>query len=308
MSLRAVAGITERIRIPNSIRNKIIPLSFPKTWEKTIRRKARAETLGRRLSSKLAIYVDAAEEIANTFTIAAINNVGQAVSSRKISAGSIHEAEQATIALGISATRYSFIISDYMSAIRSYMQVSVGPRASEILSEPAGNVTLIWMPTHSGNGGNGMAHHAARELITREVDACRGPLLGETTPSHSYNEIVTAYREDREPTQNITESTKGFTSIKPVGVWHVAIEAIQGDLGWSPYEEREARSKLSYDGRLHLMDDTRWPIHLRITGIQTHWFKWVKFLRRNIDFLRNQYRESKWTVAVKTQRCLKSRL
>ncbi|KAH7958558.1 hypothetical protein HPB49_002626 [Dermacentor silvarum] len=138
------------------------------------RRKARAEALGRRLSSKPAIYVDAAQESAHTFTIAAVNNEGQTVSSRKISAGSIHEAEEAARA----ASRYSFIISDSMSAIRSYMQGSVGPRASEILSEPAGKVTIMWMPAHSGDGGNEVAH--------------RG-----TTPSHSYKEIVTAYREDR---------------------------------------------------------------------------------------------------------------
>ncbi|KAH7980492.1 hypothetical protein HPB49_016671 [Dermacentor silvarum] len=37
----------------------------------------------------------------------------------------------------------------------------------------------------------------------------------------------------------------------------VAVEAIQGDLAWSTYEAREARSKLSYEGRLHPMDDTR---------------------------------------------------
>ncbi|KAH7953630.1 hypothetical protein HPB49_010760 [Dermacentor silvarum] len=150
-----------------------------------------------RRASKPAIYVDAAQESAHTFAIAAVNNEGQAVSSRKISAGSTHDADEAAIALGIAASRYSFIISDSMSAIRSYMQGSVGPRASEILSEPAGKVTLIWMPAHSGNGGNEMAHRAARELINRAVEACPGPLPGATAPSHSYNEIVTAYREDR---------------------------------------------------------------------------------------------------------------
>ncbi|KAH7954669.1 hypothetical protein HPB49_020765 [Dermacentor silvarum] len=163
----------------------------------TGRRKARAEALGRRLSSKPAIYVDAAQESAHTFTIAAVNNEGQRVSSRTISAGSIYEAEEAPIALGIAASRYSFIISDFMSAIRSYMQGSVGPRASEILREPAGKVTIIWMPPLSRNDGNEITHRAARELINRVVEACPRPLPGGTTPSHSYNEIVTAYREDR---------------------------------------------------------------------------------------------------------------
>ncbi|KAH7942466.1 hypothetical protein HPB49_024492 [Dermacentor silvarum] len=180
------------------------------------RRKARAEALGRCLSSKPAIYVDAAEESAHTFTIAEVNNEGQTVSSRKLSVGSIHEPEEAAIALGIAASRYSFIISDSMSPNTSYMQGLVGPRASEILSEPAGKVTLIWMPAHFGNGGNEIAHRAAREFINRAVEACPGPLSGGTTPSHSYHEIVTAYRADRRvyPPPDSSLSRKQATDLR----------------------------------------------------------------------------------------------
>ncbi|KAH7938117.1 hypothetical protein HPB49_020244 [Dermacentor silvarum] len=96
------------------------------------------------------------------------------------------------------------------------MQGSVGPRASEVLSEPAGKVTLIWIPAHSGNGGNEMAHRAARELINRAVEACPGPLPGGTTPSHSYNEIVTAHREDRRiyPPPDSSLSRKQATDLR----------------------------------------------------------------------------------------------
>ncbi|KAG0432746.1 hypothetical protein HPB47_020545 [Ixodes persulcatus] len=37
----------------------------------------------------------------------------------------------------------------------------------------------------------------------------------------------------------------------------VANEAVQGDLGWSSFEAREAASKIGYDGRLRLMDRGR---------------------------------------------------
>ncbi|KAH6946677.1 hypothetical protein HPB50_014516 [Hyalomma asiaticum] len=51
----------------------------------------------------------------------------------------------------------------------------------------------------------------------------------------------------------------------------VAIEAIQGDLGWSTFEAREARSKATYEGRLRLMDDERWPRRLfRYTSLTRH--------------------------------------
>ncbi|KAH7940528.1 hypothetical protein HPB49_001363 [Dermacentor silvarum] len=82
--------------------------------------------------------------------------------------------------------------------------------------EPAGKVTLIWMPAHSGNGGNEMTHRAARELINRAVEACPGPLPRGTTPSHSYNEIVTAYREDRRiyPPPDSSLSRKQATDLR----------------------------------------------------------------------------------------------
>ncbi|KAH7965221.1 hypothetical protein HPB49_004766 [Dermacentor silvarum] len=37
----------------------------------------------------------------------------------------------------------------------------------------------------------------------------------------------------------------------------VAVEAIQGDLGWSSFEAREARSKAAYEGRLRLLNNER---------------------------------------------------
>uniref|UniRef100_A0A6B0UCP1 Putative tick transposon n=1 Tax=Ixodes ricinus TaxID=34613 RepID=A0A6B0UCP1_IXORI len=42
----------------------------------------------------------------------------------------------------------------------------------------------------------------------------------------------------------------------------VANEAVQGDLGWSSFEAREATSKVSYEGRLRLMDRCRWAKRL----------------------------------------------
>ncbi|KAH6921029.1 hypothetical protein HPB50_027984 [Hyalomma asiaticum] len=38
----------------------------------------------------------------------------------------------------------------------------------------------------------------------------------------------------------------------------VAVEAVQGDLGWSSCEARKARSKVAYEGRLRLMSNKRW--------------------------------------------------
>ena len=56
---------------------------------------------------------------------------------------------------------------------------------------------------------------------------------------------------------------------------NVANEAVQGDLGWSSFEAREASSKVAYDGRLRHMDRCRWAkrlfVYTYMTGVQTRW-------------------------------------
>ncbi|KAH6935574.1 hypothetical protein HPB50_006826 [Hyalomma asiaticum] len=90
----------------------------------------------------------------------------------------------------------------------------------------------------------------------------------------------------------------------------VAIEAIQGDLGWSTFEAREARSKATYEGRLRLMDDERWPRRLfryaSLTGTQTQWCRRLGNLKRKYGMSAKpvvEDRMHKWAHAVKTQVC-----
>ncbi|KAH6947507.1 hypothetical protein HPB50_019583 [Hyalomma asiaticum] len=90
----------------------------------------------------------------------------------------------------------------------------------------------------------------------------------------------------------------------------VAIEAIQGDLGWSTFEVREARSKATYEGRLRLMDDERWPRRLfryaSLTGTQTQWCRRLGNLKRKFGMSAKPVVEDrmyKWAHAVKTQVC-----
>ncbi|KAH6948250.1 hypothetical protein HPB50_023300 [Hyalomma asiaticum] len=90
----------------------------------------------------------------------------------------------------------------------------------------------------------------------------------------------------------------------------VAIEAIQGDLGWSTFEAREARSKATYEGRLRLMDDERWPRRLfryaSLTGTQTQWCRRLGNLKRKYGMSAKPVVEDtmhKWAHVVKTQVC-----
>ena len=85
----------------------------------------------------------------------------------------------------------------------------------------------------------------------------------------------------------------------------VAVEAIQGDMGWSAFEAREAQSKIAYEARLRNMDDTRWARklfrYINIVGIRTQWCARVQTLRRKYGFLaRTEDEAAERKTAIRT--------
>nr|XP_037272730.1 uncharacterized protein LOC119164611 [Rhipicephalus microplus] len=88
----------------------------------------------------------------------------------------------------------------------------------------------------------------------------------------------------------------------------VAVEAIQGDLGWSSYEAREARSKAAYEGRLRLMNDQRWARRVfrytAIKGMNTPWRRRLHNLCRKYSLFTDPVQEDserKWAVGVRNR-------
>ncbi|XP_037505770.1 uncharacterized protein LOC119382110 [Rhipicephalus sanguineus] len=69
----------------------------------------------------------------------------------------------------------------------------------------------------------------------------------------------------------------------------VANEAVQGDVGWSSFEAREATSKIAYQGRLMLMRRTRWARrvfeYLSATCMRTDWTRRIYQLEKNVWLL-----------------------
>ncbi|KAG0430794.1 hypothetical protein HPB47_022359, partial [Ixodes persulcatus] len=68
----------------------------------------------------------------------------------------------------------------------------------------------------------------------------------------------------------------------------VANEAVQGELGWSSFEAREATSKITYYGRLRHMDSCRWArrlfMYTHLTGLRTRWQKHLHQLEHKYGF------------------------
>ncbi|KAH7963522.1 hypothetical protein HPB52_021289 [Rhipicephalus sanguineus] len=85
----------------------------------------------------------------------------------------------------------------------------------------------------------------------------------------------------------------------------VAVEAIQGGMGWSAFEAREAQSKIGYEARLRNMDDTRRARKLfpytNIVGIRTQWCARAQTLRRKYGFLaRTEDEAAERKTAIRT--------
>ncbi|KAH7933120.1 hypothetical protein HPB49_008716 [Dermacentor silvarum] len=88
----------------------------------------------------------------------------------------------------------------------------------------------------------------------------------------------------------------------------VAAEAIQGDLGWSSFEAREARSKAAYEGSLRLMNNERWARlvfqYTTLKGVSTQWSRRLSNLCRKFSLFIDPVQEDserKWSLEVRTR-------
>ncbi|CAN7977958.1 unnamed protein product, partial [Ixodes persulcatus] len=86
----------------------------------------------------------------------------------------------------------------------------------------------------------------------------------------------------------------------------VANEAVQGELGWSSFEAREATSKITYYGRLRHKDSCRWArrlfMYTHLTGLRTRWQKRLLQLEHKYGFFSDPVEassEREWASEVK---------
>ncbi|KAL1442484.1 hypothetical protein MTO96_030777, partial [Rhipicephalus appendiculatus] len=169
MNLPPLTGTTKRMKIAKEIRNKLIIQPLPKNMgeHNKERRRARADALWKTLADKPAAYVDASPIGGDKYAIAAVEGTGRVLSTEEITATSILEAEEAAIAMATAIEGTLFIVSDSMSAIRSFRSGQVSETAAKKLQEPAVSIRLLWVPSHEGNPGNEAAHLAARANTNR---------------------------------------------------------------------------------------------------------------------------------------------
>ncbi|KAH7958882.1 hypothetical protein HPB49_006119 [Dermacentor silvarum] len=87
---------------------------------------------------------------------------------------------------------------------------------------------------------------------------------------------------------------------------HVANEAVQGDVGWSSFEAREAASKIAYRGRLLFLPRTQWARrvfeYLSATCMRTDWTRRVYHIEKKYGFFGEKIEAdtaAKWSIEVR---------
>ncbi|KAG0433795.1 hypothetical protein HPB47_019605 [Ixodes persulcatus] len=144
-------------------------------------------------------YVDAAEYTRReAFALLAVNNAGSLLTSATLYTTLSEEAEEFSIALAMSNTSATTIVSDSKTAIRNFMKGRVSPYTLRLLTKhpPHHSVPLIWTPAHSSLPGNEAAHTSARGLTDRAGDPAPPGMEFRTVRDRlvTFHEITNHYR------------------------------------------------------------------------------------------------------------------
>ncbi|KAH7964337.1 hypothetical protein HPB51_027422 [Rhipicephalus microplus] len=206
-----------RASLPPAIRHYLQIKPIPKNTlagRHDTRKKLRADRLSEKhKQDQTAVFVDAANQGHNTYTLSVVNAELKIVNVASTRAASIKEAEEIAIALPIMHPTTHTLLSDSTSAILSFVKGSVGLNRAKVLRNCNQNerikMNLVWVPTHSGNPGNEAAHKVGRGLANRVALSLEpGSPVGEAVAF--YNELTNMYKDDRRlypiPHSNLTRA------------------------------------------------------------------------------------------------------
>ncbi|KAG0425352.1 hypothetical protein HPB47_027484, partial [Ixodes persulcatus] len=194
---------SHKCSLPLDIRQSLQVSPIPRTMHPQYheqRRLKRTEALHKRLGGREDVaYVDAAEYTRReAFALSAVNNAGSLLTSATLYTTLSEEAEEFAIALAMTNTSATTIVSDSKTAIRNFMKGRVSPYTLRLLTKhpPHHSVHLIWTPAHSSLPGNEAAHTSARGLTDRAGDPAPPGMEFRTARDRlvTFHEITNHYR------------------------------------------------------------------------------------------------------------------
>lgn len=134
------------------------------------RRQARAQALEKlHANSSTTVYTDAADYARANIKTAVVATPSALITSVSVRQCSTLQAEETAIALAITQTNASTIITDSQASCRTYMAGRISKTAMHVLAQNPSkrNISIIWTPAHSSLRGNQAAHAYARGLVNR---------------------------------------------------------------------------------------------------------------------------------------------
>ncbi|XP_075732659.1 uncharacterized protein LOC142775204 [Rhipicephalus microplus] len=171
-----------KVEIPRSVREQVYVPPLPRNMHPqhhTGRRKARAQRITQSYSNDTeAVFTDPARYTnKKSFMAIVTGHRGKYITSLTVNTAHAEAAEEAAIALVLTQTNATYVISDSQTAIRNFANGHISQEAFHILQRHPihpGEVDfdnrrhLLWIPAHTGlSTPNEAAHRVARGLTHR---------------------------------------------------------------------------------------------------------------------------------------------
>lgn len=197
--------------LPERWRHHIISQPLPKNMHPVHhsgRREARAKALNRKYGTlPETVFTDAAAIRGRGANTVVVTKKTELLVSATLRTSSTKEAEELAVALALTQTKATVVVTDSQEACRSFRSGWVAPVTYHMLSTklPDKKVRIVWTPAHASMEGNEFAHQKARELADQASEDVEKP-----TPLVTYQEITQHYKLSRRtfplPHPNLTKS------------------------------------------------------------------------------------------------------
>lgn len=157
-------------QLPDRWRHNIFSNQLPKNMHPVHhsgRREAKAKDLDKKYGTlPETVYTDAATIRGRRAKTVVVTTKTEVLVSATVLTASTKEAEELAVALALTETEATVVVTDSQEACRSFRSGWVAPATHRMLSTklPDRKVRIVWTPAHASMKGNEFAYQKAREL------------------------------------------------------------------------------------------------------------------------------------------------